>query len=798
MSARASHRRAAWAASTTALALLLAASPAAAQATAPQAPSSASAMDFGASAVRTTPGDQMLVQADQLVYDQENNKVTAEGHVQIYYGGNALEADRVIYDRKTGRVQAEGHVRIQQPNGSVTYADSADVTENFSKGFIQALRLESPDKTRFAAASAERVSEETTVLTRGVYTACEPCKEHPEKPPLWQVRAARIVYAKGEKMIYYRDASLEFFGFPVAWFPYLATPEPAKKRESGFLSPSFGYTSKLGAHIGTPYYFSLAPDYDLLLSPTYYSRQGLLLGTEWRQRLLDGSYNIRAAGILQQDPSAFANDSYPTYGEALGDRVARGYVNTNGKFDINPSWSWGWEGWLTSDKTFLYTYNFVPITQQDVTSQIFLTGIGDRSYFDIRAMHFFSLNPFENQDLIPVVHPVLDYNYIFDRPVFGGELGYDVNLTSLTRASSDIFQVTPTAGGQTLTFVRGIAGTDTRASLDAHWRRAIIDPLGEVWTPFASVRGDAFWLSTGNDSDLIPEALRSADRFVFRGMPTAGLEYRYPFLSAQSWGTQVLEPIVKLVASPNETKIGLLPNEDAQSLVFDDTSLFSTNRFSGFDRLEGGVRADAALSYTATLNNGAKGNVLFGQSYHIAGLNSFATPDLLFTGLYSGLDKDRSDYVGRVYLQPTKELSLATRVRLDSDTLAPQRLEIGASGNFDRLATTVTYASSKAVPTLGNFQDVEYLSSSLSYKITPEWRVSGSLSYDVLNNRVATNSAVLAYHDDCFDVSLTYSALYYNYANQVPTQSIMLTFSLRTLGGSSYKQNFGTVGTSLY
>jgi LPS-assembly protein len=281
-------------------------------------------------------------------------------------------------------------------------------------------------------------------------------------------------------------------------------------------------------------------------------------------------------------------------------------------------------------------------------------------------------------------------------------------------------------------------------------------------------------------------------------MPTGGLEYRYPFLSVQSWGTQVFEPIAQLVASPNETKIGLLPNEDAQTLVFDDTSLFSTNRFSGFDRLEGGVRANAALSYTATLNNGMKGNVLFGESFHLAGLNSFATPDLLYTGLYSGLDKDRSDYVGRVSLQPTKELSFAARFRLDSDTLELHRLEVGASGNFDRFTSAITYASSSAVPTLGNFQDVEYLTSTLSYKLTPEWRISGGLSYDVLKDRIASNSAVLSYKDDCFDVSLTYSALYYTLANQVPSQSVMLTFSLRTLGGSSFKQDFGTTSTSLY
>ena len=55
-------------------------------------------------------------------------------------------------------------------------------------------------------------------------------------------------------------------------------------------------------------------------------------------------------------------------------------------------------------------------------------------------------------------------------------------------------------------------------------------------------------------------------------------------------GVHTLEPIAQVIARPSETRIGRLPNEDAQSLVFDDTSLFEWDKFSGFDRAEGGVR----------------------------------------------------------------------------------------------------------------------------------------------------------------------------------------------------------------
>ena len=87
-------------------------------------------------------------------------------------------------------------------------------------------------------------------------------------------------------------------------------------------------------------------------------------------------------------------------------------------------------------------------------------------------------------------------------------------------------------------------------------------------------------------------------------MPTVGLEYRYPFISVQSWGTQTIEPIAQIIVRPNETSIGKLPNEDSQSLIFDDSNLFRVDKFAGWDRVEGGGRANVGVQYTAQFNRG--------------------------------------------------------------------------------------------------------------------------------------------------------------------------------------------------
>ena len=243
--------------------------------------------DMLAARQRAGGNERLLVDAREIVYDTDRNTVAASGDVELSYQGRAVQADRVVYDRNTGRVRAEGNVRLTEANGAVTTADRLELTDDFKTGFIDSLRVEQTveDKgqtvrTRFSAPRAERVDGETTTFLRGTYTACEPCRENPEKPPLWQVKAARIVANNEERTIYYEDATLELAGIPIAYVPYFWTADPTVKRMTGFLAPHYIHSNALGTGAGLPFFWDIAPDRDLTLTPTFYSRQGVLMQAE--------------------------------------------------------------------------------------------------------------------------------------------------------------------------------------------------------------------------------------------------------------------------------------------------------------------------------------------------------------------------------------------------------------------------------------------------------------------------------------------------------------------------------------
>ena len=166
----------------------------------------------------------------------------------------------------------------------------------------------------------------------------------------------------------------------------------------------------------------------------------------------------------------------------------------------------------------------------------------------------------------------------------------------------------------------------TRATVEVQWRRSFTDSAGEIWTPFASLRADAIDSEVYNQAG-VSNFLPNGSTQALRVMPTVGLEYRYPFINGQPWGSTTIEPIAQVILRPNETYAGKLPNEDAQSLVFDASNLFAVDKFSGYDRVEGGGRANVGVQATTQFDKGGAVNVLFGQSYQLFGMNSFAVAD---------------------------------------------------------------------------------------------------------------------------------------------------------------------------
>ena len=746
------------------------------------------AQDLTAFAEGISRDSQMLIEADTLVYDNDNQTVTAVGGVQIEYDGNRLVAQRVAYHRNSGRLVASGNVEIVQKDGTKIFADEIDVTDDFREGFVNALRVETVDKTYFAAESADRTDGVLTTFNNGVYTACEPCEDQPNKAPIWRIKARKIIWNGKEKTVRFEDSRFEFFGFPIAYLPAFEVADPTVKRKSGFLMPGISYKSQLGVSVSVPYYLALSPTYDLTLQGRYYSRQGFLGEAEWRQRFNNGQYNLKIAGIRQNDPNAFDAGTIDRV-DGVDPRRFRGMIASKGDFTLNPRWTFGWDVLVQSDRNFSRTYSIDGYSGPIHTSQVYLTGLNDRNLFDLRAYRFQvqdSLVTSTRNAEQPWVLPTWDYSFTPDEPVAGGELNIDFNARALIRDELDDLPTRPA--------VRGVEGTTGRITAAAEWKRTFVSDGGLVIAPLLAVRADSTCVNQSsasiaaiNDmatSNGVAADIRSA---FYRYMATIGLDLRWPVLFSSTSSSHILEPVVQVFARPNELFAETLgiPNEDAQSFVFDATTLFERDKFSGYDRIEGGTRANIGFRYSGTFANGWTTNALFGQSYHLGGVNSFNSPDLVNVGAFSGLETDTSDFVGLVGFASPNGLSGSVSARLDEQTFAVRRAEVKAGWNGHPVSLSAKYAFIQAQPLYGFSTDRHEVSVRGSARLHENWRIFASGTYDLQNKVMARDSFGFSYDDECFSYAMTYTERRSS-ATSEASQTVGFNLSFRTIG------DFGT------
>ncbi len=300
------------------------------------------------------------------------------------------------------------------------------------------------------------------------------------------------------------------------------------------------------------------PNYDFTFTPMITTRQGPLLQGEWRHRLVNGSYSDPRVRHL---PARQGRVPEGRPADAGLSRLARQHrdlrpVQPDGEVDLGLGRHAAVGQDLLpglraatkhSDQRICCARRPTMRCPSSISS-----GRGDRSYFDLRTMYFFGFSTADDQRQIPIIHPVMDSRLRLQEPdprrrsepaqqshqPVARHRQFRPDLAGRGEQQS----VRPDHRGyrlqehQQLPAARRARHLHARCRRDATWKTTLIDPFGQMFTPFVSLRGDVATMKIENQPG-VANYIPLGETTVARLMPTVGLEYRYPLISVQPWGT---------------------------------------------------------------------------------------------------------------------------------------------------------------------------------------------------------------------------------------------------------------------
>ena len=668
--------------------------------------------------------------ADSMTHDNELGIITARGHVEINQPDRTLIADLISYDQTNDIIRASGNVTLHRANGDVIFAQSLEISGDLKNGIIEDMRAVLSDKSRIAAKRAKLVNDETMTMDRVVYTRCERCVEDPGRPPLWQIKSVKVVHDKLNKTVEYQDSWLEIAGIPVVYMPYLSHPDPTVKRKSGFLTPRVGGSSTLGFVVQTPYFYVLDDNSDVTLTPIITSDEFGAVAGEYRERFTKGKIFTEAS------------IAYDSKKDILG------HIKAQANFDLNRKWRWGANVNRAITDTYMRRYSFG--NEDTLTSRVFLEGLQDNTYTSISAMAFQGLRSTDNDATTPTILPVIELNHQGDPNRLGAYNSVDVNVAMLSRD-------------------QGVSSR--RISVKPAWTLPYVAPKGDIYKLSASMGVDFFHA----DNQPVPVSRGTTyNGAALRVTPQLALDWSWPLARKSGTVTEIIEPMGQIIVSPYGGNSYKMANEDSQDFDFNDANLFSTNRFTGYDRVESGPRANYGLKWSVTGDDGGSTSVLLGQSYRLKKDDTFKVG--------SGLENNFSDYVGKIQVSPNSNFNLLYRTRLDKDTWDFRRNELGLSGSagwFSYGAGYVFFDTQEDSELVGR-KEISY---AFGATLTDRWssRLSGVRDLTQNGGQRALNLA-LTYDDECLTFETTLARTFYQDREVQPNDSIMFRVVFKTLG----------------
>ncbi|MDB2338850.1 LPS assembly protein LptD [Amylibacter sp.] len=684
--------------------------------------------------------------SDTISYDKMSENLSATGNVKVIYEKTTLSAEKISYDKKNDKLSIIGNFTINDGENIIISDNDAIINTKFRNGLIKGARAIINEKLQISAQSLNQEDVNYNIFNTVVASTCEICASNPT--PFWQIRARKIIHDKEKQKIFFENARLDFLGLPILYIPALNIPEPGIERASGVLVPQFSTSDKVGFSAKLPYYIVLDNHKDLTLTPFIMSKKSFILETEFRQYTKNGLYELSNAFSIKDN---------------FNKGRLNGFIEGNGTFALGKNYKLDFNidiantiDFENGEKPFKNNYDYAEPEDDRLKNTFDISKTTTDSFFRLGTSYTqsFRYKDFDGDGLkeedpnVPIILPEIYFKKSYKNNIFGGKYAlsaHSINLENLTN------------------------GQYSRIGGKFDWKRS--------WKT-------ASGLNFGSLVEFNANTYLTENNFYKNAMPLGMIEARYPLKKSSFKNSYMFEPIAQIIIAPDRVTGYLNNNQntsDSTTAEFEETNLFSTNRFPGFDEIETGLRANIGGKYIMYEPNGWKFTTTAGRVFRQKNLKQFDASKS------TGLDKLNSDYVSAFSLSSPQNFKILTRLLLD-DKMDASKNETKLNYSTDKYTTDIGYVwlDKQSFLNLDNHQHEVNIST--DYMINQNWKFGANWRQNLNTHSPISGNFDVMFENDCAKLNFSLD-LKYDEQDRIDRTFGMQIF-LSGLGSDTNKKKF--------
>lgn len=677
--------------------------------------------------------------------------------VRVTQKGRLSRSDKAYIDHddttgKITKVHLIGHVRMQEHNKLLV---SKNATLHANKNTVQlnhvlyhiVHRSKKLGESNIwgSAEKGNQLPNGIITLDHATYSSCAPIH------PTWEITATHIEINQKKGVGVVKNAVLKLKGIPILYSPYLSF-STNRERKSGWFMPSFASSSKNGFTLGLPYYWNMAPNYDMTFTPTYYSKRGYQLNAYFRY-LTKHSYGNLTASYLPNDrkfrhfkqetfsqfPEPIAARYQPYIDALRSDHNYRAYFSYNNHTLFNKAWALNIQLHHVTDSYYFRNFGSEvnDVVANQLLNRIDLNYSGEHWNFTLLAQAYQTLHqinqsnsPTINQYMrLPELDALAEYPHIFSGINF--ELNAQlVNFAYFSRFPPLTDQL---PAGQRL-----------------HLRPTFTRPINWVsgyLTPGISVDSTTYHVTR-------PLAGQETDST--RNLPIIDIDSGLYFNRHFHWGkkhyTQTLEPRLFYLYVPFENQ-NHYPIYDTQLLPFTYAQLFARDSFTGYDRLQNANQINIGMTSRFLGNDGVTEylKMSLGMGYFIS------HPRICLTAVCTALNPRFTPLVTELTYHPNPRWSIVGGFSWDTQLSQTNNAQVNVNyNNNGRYIIGGGYTFLQGQPLLPGYPttlqnaNTSIYNFHLAWPLNKKWSALGYLYYNATENRSESYFAGLQYDICCF------------------------------------------------